>query len=323
MKNMLVDNFAIDQVEMRQAYCDALIDVARQNPYVLDIEADVQYSMGTKRFKEIFPERSINCGIMEAHAVGFCGGLSAMGYIPFFHAFGVFATRRAFDQVFLALAYQDMNVKIIGGDAGVTATTNGGTHMPFEDMGLMRLVPDMTVIEPADSAMYPYAVHYMANTYGNFYLRSCRRKVMKIYGDNVQFTIGRANTLTQGGDIAIIACGIMVYEALKAREILLKQGIEARVIDMHTVKPLDFECVKTAAMECGAIVTAENHNVKGGLGEAVCAGLAQEYPVPVELVGVNDMFGQVGDQSYLMKVYGLTAENIAEKAIRCLRRKTK
>lgn len=146
---------------------------------------------------------------------------------------------------------------------------------------------------------------------------------MKIYGDNVQFTIGRANTLTQGGDIAIIACGIMVYEALKAREILLKQGIEARVIDMHTVKPLDVECVKTAAMECGAIVTAENHNVKGGLGEAVCAGLAQEYPVPVELVGVNDMFGQVGDQSYLMKVYGLTAENIAEKAIRCLRRKTK
>lgn len=146
MTMLLADNFVLDTLEMREAYCDALIAAAAANPNVLDIEADVQYSMGTKRFKEAFPARSINCGIMEAHSIGFCGGLSAMGYVPFFHAFGVFATRRAFDQVFLSLAYQNMNVKIIGGDAGVTATANGGTHMPFEDIGLMRLVPNMTII---------------------------------------------------------------------------------------------------------------------------------------------------------------------------------
>lgn len=323
MNEMLTERFTLDTIEMRAAYCDALIAAAETNPAVLDVEADVQYSMGTKRFKERFPARCINCGIMEAHAIGFCGGLSAMGYVPFFHAFGVFATRRAFDQVFLALAYQDMNVKIIGGDAGVTATANGGTHMPFEDIGLMRLVPNMTIIEPADSAMYATVIPAMANTYGNFYVRSCRRKVTKIYNKDATFTIGRANTLTQGDDVAIIACGIMVYEALKARELLLAKGISARVIDMHTVKPLDTACVIKAARECGAIVTAENHNIIGGLGEAVCGALARAYPVPVEQVGVNDTFGQVGTQDYLMKVYRLTAEDIATKAIQCIGRKQK
>lgn len=321
MRNMLADKFVLDFVEMRAAYCDALIAAARENPNIIDVEADVQYSMGTKRFKEAFPDRCVNCGIMEAHAVGFCGGLSSMGFVPFFHAFGTFATRRAFDQVFLSLAYQKMNVKIIGGDAGVTATANGGTHMPFEDIGLMRLVPGMTVIEPADSSMYSSVVRDMANTYGNFYVRSCRRKVMKIYGEGAKFTIGKANVLTEGEDVAIIAAGIMVYEALIARERLLDKGICARVIDMHTIKPLDADCVVAAAKECGAVVTAENHNIIGGLGEAVCAVLAKRYPVPVETVGVNDSFGQVGTQDYLMKVYGLTAEDIVEKALKCIGRK--
>lgn len=321
MNNLLAKKFVIDSVEMRQAYCQALINVASEDRRILGVEADVQYSMGTKRFQEDFPDRSINCGIMEAHAIGFCGGLSVMGYVPFFHAFGVFATRRAFDQVFLSLAYQDMNVKIIGGDAGVTATANGGTHMPFEDVGLMRLVPNMTIIEPADSTMYKTVVKEMANTYGNFYVRSCRRKVMKIYDDNAIFEVGRANILTEGNDVAIIACGIMVYEALKAREMLLQQNINAKVIDMHTIKPLDKQCVIDAARQCGAIVTAENHNVIGGLGEAVCSTVAREYPVPVELVGVQDRFGQVGTQDYLMSVYNLTAKDIAKKAIECIRRK--
>jgi transketolase len=308
---------------MRQAYCNALIAAAEENERILDIEADVQYSMGTKEFKRRFPDRSINCGIMEAHAVGFCGGLSAMGYIPFFHAFGTFATRRAFDQIFLSLAYQDMNVKIIGGDAGVTATANGGTHMPFEDIALMRLVPGMTVIEPADSSIYAFVVKEMAQTYGNFYMRSCRRKTTKIYHDSATFTIGRANTLTPGEDVAIIACGIMVYEALMARDILAKKGVSARVIDMHTLKPLDKECIIKAAAECKAIVTCENHNVIGGLGEGVAAIAAREYPVPVEFIGVQDKFGQVGTQQFLMKTYGLTADDIADKALRCIVRKIK
>ncbi len=320
--SMLQKTFELDTVEMRQAYCNALMAAAESNSNILDIEADVQYSMGTKRFAEQYPERTINCGIMEAHAIGFCGGLSAMGYVPFFHAFGTFATRRAFDQVFLSLAYQDMNVKIIGGDAGVTATANGGTHMPFEDIGLMRLVPNMTIIEPADSTIYATIVKDMAEAYGNFYVRSCRRKTIKIYNNKATFAIGKANILTQGEDIAIIACGIMVYEALKARELLAKKGYSARVIDMHTIKPLDKDCVLAAAKECGAIVTAENHNVVGGLGEAIAGCLAQAYPVPMELVGVQDTFGQVGTQDYLMEVYGLTASHIVEKALACIRRKT-
>lgn len=323
MADFLADKFVLDTVEMRAAYCDALIAAAEENSDILDVESDVQYSMGTKRFKERFPKRTINCGIMEAHAVGFCGGLSAAGYIPFYHAFGTFATRRAFDQVFLSLAYQNMNVKIVGGDAGVTATANGGTHMPFEDMGLMRLVPGMTVVEPADSVMYKTAVKDMANAYGNFYIRSCRRKTVKIYRDDAQFTIGKANVLTDGSDVAMVACGIMVYQALLARELLAKEGISARVIDMHTVKPLDTGCVIAAAKECGALVTAENHNIIGGLGEAVCAALAEHYPVPLERVGVQDRFGQVGTQEYLMEVYGLTAKGIADKARLALSRKNK
>lgn len=323
MTDFLADKFVPDSVEMRAAYCDALIAAAEENPDILDVESDVQYSMGTKRFKERFPDRTINCGIMEAHSVGFCGGLSSVGYIPFYHAFGTFATRRAYDQVFLSLAYQNMNVKIVGGDAGVTATANGGTHMPFEDVGLMRLVPGMTVVEPADSVMYKTAVRDMANAYGNFYIRSCRRKTVKIYRDGAPFTIGKANVLTEGSDVAIVACGIMVYQALLAREILAQEGISARVIDMHTIKPLDIGCVIDAAKECGAIVTAENHNIIGGLGEAVSSALAENYPVPSERVGVGDRFGQVGTQEYLMEVYGLTAKHIAKKAIFALSRKNK
>lgn len=321
MNNMLKDKFEIDSVEMRQAYCDALIAAAEKDSRIIDVEADVQYSMGTKKFSERFPDRTVNCGIMEAHAVGFCGGLSSVGYVPFFHAFGTFATRRAFDQVFLSLAYQDMNVKIIGGDAGVTATANGGTHMPFEDMGLMRLVPNMTIVEPADSVMYRHLVPYMAQKYGNFYVRSCRRKVKRIYSDDATFTIGKANVLKEGNDVAIIACGIMVHEALIASEMLAKLGYKARVIDMHTIKPIDKECIIAAAKECGAVVCAENHNIIGGLGEAVCSVLGQNCPAFVELVGINDTFGQVGTQDYLMSVYNLEAKDIAEKAIKCIGRK--
>jgi transketolase len=323
MSDYLAERFLLDTIEMRAAYCDALIAAAEENPDIIDVESDVQYSMGTRKFKERFPDRTINCGIMEAHAVGFCGGLSSMGYIPFYHAFGTFATRRAFDQVFLSLAYQNMNVKIVGGDAGVTATANGGTHMPFEDMGLMRLVPGMTVIEPADSVMYKTAIRDMANTYGNYYIRSCRRKTIKIYREDAKFQIGKANVLTQGTDVAIIACGIMVYQALLAREILAEKGVSARVIDMHTIKPLDKGCVIKAAEECGAVVTAENHNIIGGLGEAVCAALSENHPVPSERVGVEDKFGQVGTQEYLMEIYGLTAKDIAQKALLAVSRKNK
>jgi transketolase len=311
----------MDETEMRAAYCDALIAAAEENPRIVAVDADVQYSMGTKRFYERFPDRGINCGIMEAHAVSMCAGMSATGFVPFFHAFGTFVTRRAFDQVFLSCAYQKLNVKLIGGDAGVTATTNGGTHMPFEDIGLMRMIPGITVIEPADTAMYNGAIQYMADTSGVFYMRSCRRKVMRIYRDGAVFTIGKANVLSDGMDVAIVACGIMVYEALRARDMLAQKGISAAVIDMHTIKPLDAETLVGVVKKCGAVVTAENHNAVGGLGSAVAEVLAEMRPVPLERVAVFESFGEVGTQDYLQKRFHLTAKDIYDKAVKCVRRK--
>lgn len=320
MQNIVADKFELDNIEMRKSYCDALIEAAKANDKIVAIDADVQYSMGTQPFAKAFPKRAINCGIMEAHGVGLSAGMSATGMVPFFHTFGTFATRRVYDQVFLSAAYQDLNIKIIGGDAGVTATANGGTHMPFEDIGIMRNIPNITLIEPADSTMYKYAVPYMANTYGNFYMRSCRRKTIKIYNDNAEFVIGKANILKEGKDVAIIACGIMVYEALKAAEMLSKDGYTAMVIDMHTIKPIDKDAVLKAAA-CGAVVTAENHNIINGLGSAVSEILSENMPVPLERVGVMDRFGEVGTQDYLMQILGLTDKDIYNKAIKSIKRK--
>ena len=319
----LTDNIKLDTTEMRASYCEALINEAKKNENIVVVDADVSHSVGTEPFYKEFPERSINCGIMEAHAIGMSAGMSETGLVPFFHAFGVFATRRAFDQIFLSCAYQKLNVKIIGADPGVTAATNGGTHMPFEDIGLMRLVPGAVIIEPADVTMYKSAVSYMANNYGVHYLRTSRRKTMRIYPDNAEFVIGKANKLADGKDVCIIASGIMVYEALKAADILSEKGISARVLDMHTIKPLDTEAVEAAAKECGAIVTAENHNVTGGLGSAVCEALAEGTPVPVERVGVRESFGEVGTQDYLQKRFGLTADIIVEAALKCISRKSR
>jgi len=318
---MIKDDFILDTVEMRKAYCDALIKEAEKNDKIVAIDCDVQYSMGTKPFYERFPGRGINCGIMEAHAVGLAAGMSATGMIPFLHAFGTFATRRAFDQIFLSCAYQDLNVKIIGGDSGVTAAANGGTHMPFEDMGIIRNIPNMTIIEPCDSTMYSDAVKQMAENYGNFYMRSSRRKTVRVYDDNARFTIGKANFLKEGKDVAIIACGIMVYEALKAAIVLKDEGISAAVIDMHTLKPIDKDAIIYLAKECGAIVTAENHNIINGLGSAVSEVLSENIPIPLERVGVHDTFGEVGTQDYLMKRFKLTSEEIVLKAIKCIERK--
>ena len=317
----LLDVFKLDDVEMRQAYCDAMIKEASANDKIMVIDADVSHSVGTGRFYEAFPDRAVNCGIMEAHAVGMSAGMSATGLIPFFHAFGVFATRRVFDQIFISCAYQKLNVKIIGADPGVTAATNGGTHMPFEDLGVMRLIPGVKIIEPADASMYDQIVHDMASNYGVYYLRTSRRKTVRIYRDGVKFETGKAIELFDGSDVAIIACGIMVYEAIKARDILLKEGISARVLDMHTVKPVDRAAVAAAARDCGAIVTAENHNAVGGLGSAVCEAVADECPVPVERVGVFESFGEVGTQDFLQKRFNLTAEEIARKAKICIERK--
>jgi len=318
-------SLAKDHVEekeaMRDVYCDALILEAEKNPDIVSVDADVMNSLGTLRFHKAYPRRGVNCGIQEANAIGISSGLSVTGYIPFFHTFSVFATRRVYDQVFLSCAYSGANVKIIGGDAGVTTAVNGGTHMPFEDMGIMRNIPGMTVLEPTDSEMLRSIIPQMANKHGNFFMRMCRRNMVKIYEEGSEFKIGKAAVLKDGEDVTIIANGIMAYEALKAGDLLKEKGISARIVDMFTLKPIDLFCVIESAKKTGAVVTAENHNIINGLGSAVAEVLCENFPVPLERVGVQDKFGEVGSQDYLMDRFGLRAEEICKKAVRVIERK--
>ena len=312
-----------DMEAMRDAYCNALMQAAEENHNIIAVDADVMHSLGTLEFHRMYPDQSINCGIQEANAIGVCAGLSINGYIPFFHTFSTFATRRVYDQVFISCAYAGANVKIIGGDAGVTTAVNGGTHMPFEDIGIMRNIPKMTIVEPTDAAMLRSIVPQMAKNYGNHYMRMCRRNAVKIYDDASVFEIGKAAVLKDGTDVTIIAGGIMVHEALKAYEILKGRNISARIVDMFTIKPIDRDCIISSAEITGAIVTAENHNIINGLGSAVAEVLGEWIPVPLERVGVSDQFGEVGDQSYLMNRFRLTADEICRKAVKAIKRKRK
>lgn len=317
----LADSHEKETLEMRTVYCQTLMQQAEQDGRIVVLNCDVSSSMGLKEFSRHFPEREINVGIMEANACGMAAGMSAAGLIPFFHTFSVFATRRVCDQVFQSCAYAGLNVKIIGGDAGITATKNGGTHMPFEDIGIMRLIPGVTVMEPTDTTMMRSLVTQMVNTYGVQYMRFPRSQVPKIYADGSEFSIGKSVLLREGTDAAIIASGIMVFEALKAAEILAQQNIQVRVVDMFTIKPLDQEQVVESAGKTGAVVTAENSQIAGGLGSAVAQVLAERRPTPIEMVGIRDEFGEVGSQDYLAHRFGLTAEDIVQAVKRVQERK--
>ena len=253
--------------------------------------------------------------------VGVAAGLSSRGFIPFTHTFGPFAARRACDQIFMSCAYAKQNVKVVGSDPGITAALNGGTHMPFEDMGIMSTIPEMTVVEPCDLVSINKVTHLAKDTYGCWYIRLHRKGAPTIYEEGTDFTVGKANLLKDGKDVTIIAMGYLVAEALKAAEALEKESISARVLDMWCLKPLDEEAVLAAAKETGAIVTAENHNVTCGLGSVVANCLAKNCPTVQEFVGVQDQFGQVGPQAFLMDTYGLRAANIVETVKKAIARK--
>lgn len=313
--------FLVSPEEMRFAYCNALIAAAEKNPKIVALDCDLSSSCGTKGFKKAFPERAFNMGIQEQNACAMAGGLSASGMVPFFHTFAVFATRRVYDQIFLSCAYAGQNVKIIGCDSGVSAAFNGGTHMAFEDVGIMRVMPHVTIVEPSDPVMMRALVPQVAETYGVFYLRMPRKTVFDIYEEGSEFTIGKAEIIREGTDVTLIAVGMEVVQALRAAELLEKEGISARVVDMFTIKPIDATCICKCAAETGAIVTCENENIIGGLGSAVAEILVESDPVPLERVGVHDEFGEVGPQSYLEERFGLTAPFIVEKAKKVISRK--
>lgn len=317
----LADTHELDTLEMRAIYCEALTREAERNDRIVAVNCDLRSSMGLKPFAKRFPDRELNVGIMEANACGMAAGMSAAGLVPFFNTFAVFASRRVYDQIFQSCAYAGLNVKIIGGDAGISATSNGGTHMPFEDLGIMRVMPGISVMEPTDGVMLRSLIAQMANSYGVQYLRFPRRAVPRIYEEGSEFIIGKSVTLREGTDASVIAGGIMVHEALKAAEILAGRGLQVRVVDMFTVKPIDAEQVIDCARRTGAIVTAENHQVTGGLGGAVAEVLAEHQPAPLERVGVRDAFGEVGSQDYLARRFGLTVEEIAAAVERVVKRK--
>ena len=306
---------------MRDAYCETLGDIAIENDNIVVLDADLVSSSGMKPFFDRLPDRAIQCGIAEANMIGIAAGLSAMGKIPFAHSFGSFASRRACDQIMISAAYAKQNVRIIGSDPGITAAYNGGTHMPFEDMGVLRSIPGITLIELTDPVMLEDIVRQLAALYGVYYLRMARKNTAAIYREGSTFEIGRGNVLLTGADVTVIASGIMVVEALKAAAILSAEDISARVIDMFTWKPIDSGLIEGCARSTGAFVTAENHNIIGGLGSAVSEVLCSTYPVPLEMVGVHDRFGQVGTEDYLREEYGLTATEIVDAAKRAIFRK--
>ena len=299
---------------LRETYVDELIAAAERDERVVILEADLSKAVGTGRFKERFPERTINVGIAEAGMIGTAAGMAAMGKIPFTHTFTPFSTRRVCDQVTLSVAYAGLGVKIMGSDPGVTAELNGGTHMSMEDVAIMRNIPGMTIFEPTDSAQLRAAFPQIVECAGPVYIRLLRRNAVKIFEEGCACTLGKGIVLREGRDVTIAASGIMTAEALDAAELLRADGIDAEVLNFHTVKPFDEALLIASAGKTGAVVSAENHSILNGLGGAVAECLSENRPVPLRRVGVRDHFGEVGLTEFLKEKYGLTAKDIAAAA---------
>ncbi len=305
----------------REAYGEALAEFGAQYDFLV-LDADLSKSTKTDTFKNKFPERFFNTGIAEANMMSTAAGISTCGKTVFTSSFAIFAACRAFEQVRNAIAYPHLNVKIGATHAGISVGEDGATHQSIEDIALMRSLPGMTVICPADATESRAAVKAAIETDGPFYLRFGRLSVPTIFDkDTYKFELGKGVVISEGTDVSIIATGLMVPEAIKAAEILKEKGISAMVINIHTIKPIDKELIVRAAEKTGAIVTAEEHTIFGGLGSAVAEVLVENKPVPMERVGIQDKFGKSGVPADLLKIYGLTAEDIAKAAEKAISRK--
>ena len=305
-----------DVVKMatREAYGKALVELGATNEKIVVLDADLAEATKTGMFKKAYPDRFFDCGIAEQNMIGIATGLAETGKIPFASSFAMFAAGRAFEQVRNSVAYPHMNVKIGATHAGISVGEDGATHQCCEDIALMRTIPGMTILNPADSVEARLAVFAAAEYNGPVYLRFGRLAVENIFDETYQFQIGKGNVLRNGTDVTIIATGLMVGPALQAAKTLAQQGIDARVVNMATIKPLDEELVLRCAAETGALVTAEEHSVIGGLGAAVCETVCGVQPVPVVRVGVQDTFGKSGPAVDLLPIFGLDAETIVESA---------
>ncbi len=310
-----------DKIATREAYGNALVELADKYDYVV-LDADLAEATKTVKFKKAHPERFFDCGIAEGNMMSVAAGLAAAGKMTFVSSFAMFAAGRAYEQARNSVGYPHLNVKIGATHAGITVGEDGATHQCIEDMALMRVIPGMTVINPADAVEAYAAVEAAMQTYGPFYLRFARYASPVIFdAETYKFELGKGVLLRDGDDVTIVATGYMVHLALEAAEMLAGEGIDARVINIHTVKPLDTEIILKAARETGAIVTAEEHTVIGGLGSAVAEAVSEGYPVPILRVGVEDKFGRSGKVPSLLEEYGLTAENIAKKVRKAVKMK--
>lgn len=303
-------NNLTEEIATREAYGKALVELGQRMEKIVVLDADLSNSTRTVLFAEKFPLRFFNMGISEADMMGTAAGLAASGFIPFVSTFGVFATGRAYDQVRNSIAYTKLNVKIVATHTGITVGEDGASHQALEDIALMRVLPNMTVVVPADGRQTYQAVEAIARCSGPVYLRLGRPKVPVVIPEGLPFELGKAQLLKDGKDLAFIATGITVKPALEAAKLLESEKISAAVVNMHTIKPLDKELLLQIAQKTGTLVTVEEHSVIGGLGSAVAELVSENFPVPVIRVGINDTFGESGTPEALLKKYGLTAENL-------------
>jgi transketolase len=300
------------KIATRDAYGEALLELGKKRNDVVVLDADLSCSTKTIKFAKLFPERFFNMGVAEQDMIGTASGLSLTGKLPFASTFAVFETGRAWDQIRQTICYSNLNVKLVATHSGITVGEDGASHQALEDVALMRVLANMTVIVPADGNETKQVVHAIADYYGPVYVRLGRSKVPSVMPDDYQFQRGKAYTFHTGKDVNIVAMGIMVSIALDAAKILKQDGIDAGVINMSSVKPLDHEQLLNAAKACGLIITAEEHSIIGGLGSAVSEFLSEKHPVQIIRVGIRDVFGCSGKPEELLKLYGLTADNIVK-----------
>lgn len=301
-----------DKIATREAYGKALVDLGNENGKVVVLDADLAGATMTKYFRDAYPQRFFDCGIAEADMMNIAAGLSTMGLVPFCSTFAMFGAGRAYEQIRNSIAYPRFNVKICCSHAGVSVGEDGGSHQSVEDIGLMRLVPGMTVIVPADAKEARKAVFALAEFQGPAYMRLARLAT-PVFEEDYPFEIGKANVMREGKDAAVFACGLMVNEALEAAKLLAAEGVEISVINVHTIKPIDAACVTEYAEKCGNVVTVEEHSVIGGLGDAVADVLMGKVNCKFRKIGINDQFGQSGKAADVLREYGLTADQIAER----------
>jgi transketolase len=318
---MLRDIQVLNEKETRAGFGEGIYEAAKQNPDIVALTADLAGSLKLNQFIKDFPERFVQCGISEANMMGVAAGLTIGGKIPYTTTFANFSTGRVYDQIRQSIAYSGKNVKICASHAGVTLGEDGATHQILEDIGLMKMLPGMTVIVPCDFNQTKAATMAIANHQGPVYLRFGRPKWPNFTSENQNFEIGKAQVLCEGTDITLFACGHLVWKAIEAGRILEEKGLSVELINIHTIKPLDTEAVIQSLQKTKCAVTAEEHNIIGGLGDAIAQVAARHCPTPIEYVGTNDTFGESGTPAQLMTKYGLDAPDIVAAAEKALARK--